>query len=212
MKRLDDNQIDRAALLNFEKTLGIMDPVVIMKQIHGGNVALVENLKTNRIPDTDGMVTDKRYIPLAVLTADCLPILLYNPQKQAIGVAHAGYKGLLNHIIENTVDVFVTAFQSDPQDIIVGIGPCIETMCYEVGSEVIEKFEKTFSEFTNMYTEKDKKTYLDLENIALQCLQKSGILKKHIEVMDICTKCDEHFYSYREGDGDRRFASIISLV
>ena len=157
------------------------------------------------------MLTRTKQIPLAVLTADCLPILLYDPKKEVIGIVHAGYKGLLNQIIGNTVQRFISDFESNPADIIVGIGPGIETMCYEVGDEVIEKFEKTFPSFENIFVEQTGKKYLDLRGIAHQCLMQEGIPKEQIENIDVCTKCSEDFYSYRGGDVNGRFASIICL-
>ncbi len=212
MKRLDDNQIDTIALRNFEQTLEIYDPVVTMKQIHSGNVTVIENLKNKHLSDTDGMITNQLYTPLAVLTADCLPLMFYDPKQNVIAVAHAGYKGLLNHIIEHTIQQFVSDFKSDPKDIIAGIGPSIERDCYEVGKDRIEEFQKAFPEFKNIFIERDNKFYLDLRSVAQQCLVKEGILKEHIEVMNICTKHDPNFYSYRRGDKEKRFASIISLI
>lgn len=212
MKNVEDRQIDRDALTTFAQTVGIMDPIVCMQQVHSGTVAVIENAEKLRIPETDGLITNKKNIPLAVLTADCLPITLYDPKNEVIGIAHAGYRGLLHHIVENTVEIFTSKFDSNPKDIIVGIGPCIETMCYEVGKEVIEQFEEAFPKFQKIYIKKDGKFYLDLRSVALQCLMNEGILKEHIEVMNICTKSDDHFYSYRGGDGDKRFASVISLV
>jgi len=212
MKREDDKQIDREALSKFAKSVGITTDIVCMKQIHGGTVSLVENTQKLVIPETDSLITDKKNIPLAVLTADCLPIMFYDPTREAIGLAHAGYQGLLNHVIENTIHSLAANFKSRPHDIIVGIGPCIERNCYEVGEELIETFQKTFPSFENIFVEKKGKYYLDLRTIAEQALRKEDILKKHIEVMDICTKCDPNFYSYRGGDGDKRFVSLISLI
>ncbi len=211
MKRLDDLQIDREALSRFANTIGITDPIVCMKQIHSGTVSLIENAKELRIADTDSLVTNKKHIPLAVLTADCLPVLFYDPKKEVIGVAHAGYKGLLNHILENTIHLFISHFESHPKDIIVGIGPSIEATCYEVGVELIEKFQETFPGFEDIFAEKGKKYFLDLRGIAQQSLMKEGILREHIEIMNMCTKSNQNFYSYRGGDGDERFASVISL-
>jgi polyphenol oxidase len=212
MKRLDNNEIDTTALFNFEQTLAIYDPVITMMQVHSRNVVVIRDLKRKRISDVDGLITDEKYIPLAVLTADCLPIMFYDPKKEVIGVAHAGYKGLLNTILENVIQRFVSDFKSDPKDIIVGIGPSIERDCYEVGKDRIEEFQKTFLEFKNIFVEKNGSFYLDLRMVAQQSLVKEGILEKHIEVMDVCTKCDPNFYSYRGGDKEKRFASIISLV
>lgn len=207
-----DLQIDITALSRFALSAGCNDEVVTMRQIHSGNISVIENTNVLRIAETDALITNKQNISLAVLTADCLPILFYDPQKEAIGIAHAGYKGLLNHIIENMVECFVSQFKSNPEDIVVGIGPGIEIMCYEVGKEVIGQFENIFPTFTNMYIKKKGKFYLNLRHIAQQCLLSKGIIKEHIEIMDICTKCDGQFYSYRGGDGEKRFASLISLI
>jgi YfiH family protein len=212
MKKNDDLQIDRAALSKFAFSVGCSDDVVVMQQIHSGNVSVITHTQQKKIAETDGLVTNQKNITLAVLTADCLPIMLYDPENEVVGISHAGYRGLLNHIIEHTVEKFVSNFTSKPEDILVGIGPSIEIMCYEVGKEVIDEFEIAFPTFKNMYSKKDGKFYLDLREIALQCLMQRGIIEEHIEIMDICTKCDEHFYSYRGGDKDKRFASVISLV
>src|SRR5258708_34113916 len=91
-----------------------------------------------------------------MLNADCLPFLFFDSKKEVIGVAHAGYRGLLNHIIEHTIERFVTDFNCNPKDILVGIGPSIEMTCYEVGEEVIDEFKKTFPTFEKMFIEKDR--------------------------------------------------------
>jgi YfiH family protein len=212
MKKNDDLQIDRAALSKFAFSVGCSDDVIVMQQIHSGNVSVITHTQQKRIAEIDGLVTNQKNIPLAVLTADCLPIMLYDHKNYVVGISHAGYRGLLNHIVEHTLEKFVSNFNSNPEDILVGIGPSIETMCYEVGKEVIDEFENVFPALKNMYVKKDGKFYLDLRKIALQCLMQQGILEEHIEIMDICTKCDEHFYSYRGGDKNKRFASMISLV
>ncbi|HWY79493.1 MAG TPA: peptidoglycan editing factor PgeF [Candidatus Sulfotelmatobacter sp.] len=211
MKRLKD-QTDRESLEKFAKKIGITGDIVCMQQIHSGSVVIIENTNELRIAETDGLLTNKKNISLAVLTADCLPILFYDPRKEVIGIAHAGYKGLLNHIIENMISNFVSYFKSDSKDIIVGIGPSIETICYQVSVELLERFQEAFPSFENIFVEKDEKFFLDLRGIAQQCLMKDGIVKEHIEIMDICTKSDPNFYSYRGGDKNDRFVSIISLL
>ncbi|HVA96429.1 MAG TPA: peptidoglycan editing factor PgeF [Candidatus Acidoferrales bacterium] len=212
IKNVESLQIDRDGLTKFAADLGITDAVVCMKQIHGGSVSIIENTNRLQISETDALITDKKHTPLAVLTADCLPILLYDPEKNVVGIAHAGYRGLLQHVIENTVKQLVTHFKSDPNDIIIGIGPSIERDCYEVGKELVQKFQEEFPSFDDIFAEKDGKYFLDLRKVAEQCLLKEGILKEHIEIMDVCTKCGPNFYSYRGGDGDKRFVSIISLI
>lgn len=211
MKQVDMLQIDRAALTKFAESAGITGDIVCMKQIHSGTVSIIENTNELQIPQTDGLVTSKKNIPLGVLTADCLPILFFDPKKEVIGVAHAGYKGLLNHIIENMISSFVTRFQSDPEDIIVGIGPGIEMLCYEVDSQRVVEFDEAFPTFKNVCSQMGGRFFFNLKKVALQCLVKEGILDEHIENMDVCTKCNSNFYSYRGKDGDNRFISIIEL-
>jgi YfiH family protein len=204
--------VDREKFAFFAKSVGIIGDIVCMRQIHSGTVRVVDDTSELRFPRTDGLVTNKKGLPLAVLTADCLPLMFYDPKKKVVAVAHAGYKGLLNQIIENTIERMVSEFASDPKDILVGIGPSIEMKCYEVGEELIEEFIKTFPTFKDMFENINDKYYLNLRSVALQCLRKEGILKENIEVMDICTKCDKNFYSYRRGDTFERFVSLISLV
>jgi copper oxidase (laccase) domain-containing protein len=136
------------------------------------------------------LITDKKNVPLAVVTADCLPVLLFDPVKKVVGVLHAGRKGLLEGVISNTVQMFEKEFGSEPKDILVGIGPGIEKKCYEVEGEMV-----------------------DIRHQAHFFLRAEGILKEHIEDLDFCTKCNmDRFYSYRGGDDTQRFASVISLV
>jgi polyphenol oxidase len=206
------SDIDREGLATFAKSIGVTGDIICMRQIHSGTVRIVQDTSDLRITQTDAMVTNNKNLPLAVLTADCLPLIFFDTKKNAIGVAHAGYKGLLNNVLENTILHFVSAFKSDPNDIIVGIGPSIEMDCYEVSEDRIEEFQKVFPKFENIYIKRAEKFFLDLRSVAQQCLVKEGILKENIEVIDICTKCDQEFYSYRRGDYEQRFVSLISLV
>ncbi len=206
-----DNTLDYANLEQFRKTVGISERVVCMQQVHGGNSAVIEDAKKQLVLEVDALITDKKGIPLAVVSADCLPIMFYDPEKQVISVVHAGYKGLLRQIIKHTLDKFRTSFKSNPRDIIVGIGPAIETKCYEVGEDVIKQFEKQFPSFQKIYTLRNGSYFLDLRGIALQCLLKEGILKEHVEISQVCTKCEDNLFSYRGGDMYRRFVSVISL-
>src|SRR5579872_5813520 len=82
----DQLDLDRENLSQFANSIGIAGDIVCMRQIHSGNVQIVEDISELRFPQTDGLITNKKNLPLAVLTADCLPVLFYNPQKQVIGV------------------------------------------------------------------------------------------------------------------------------
>ncbi len=186
----EDGSVNRENLGKFLSFQKIPERGVCMGQIHGGDVVVVSDDKNLLIENTDGLITSQRNIPLCIMTADCLPILFFDQEKQAIGVAHAGRKGLSGGIIKNTIEKFKKEFRSDPKNIFVGIGPGIEEKCYEVDGK-----------FTN------------IRKIANDQLLDLGISPENIENIDICTRCDEkEFYSFRRGDKNERFVSTISLV
>lgn len=208
----DDGSLHFANLMKFAKTQKFSAMPISMNQVHGTTVAMIENDRELVLPATDSMITNKKNLPLTIVTADCLPILFYDPKNKAIGVAHAGRKGLAAGIIAEIIAVMQSAYDSDPKDIIVGIGPSIEKDCYEVDEKIVKGFEEAFPEFDGVFEKKAKKYFLDLRATAQQSLQKEGILEEHIEISEVCTKCDARFYSYRRGDKMGRFATIISLV
>jgi len=185
----EDGSINKKNLKNFLESLGLAKNSVSMGQIHSGNVEIVSTNTKTIFKNTDGLITNRKDIFLCVLTADCLPVLFYNPKNKIIGIAHCGRKGLQNKIIENIIDKFKSVFGSDPKNIIVGIGPGIEKKCYEVDGKLI-----------------------DIIKIATESLLRTGIRQKNIEIIDICTKCNmREFYSYRGGNKYKRFASVICL-
>ncbi len=186
----EDGSVNRNNLNKFLKASNLPHNPVCMGQVHGGDVAVVENSNQFIVNNTDGLITNKKDVPLCVLTADCLPIILFDPKKQIAGIVHAGLKGLQNGIIKNMIKKFKDSFKSDPSDIIVGIGPGIEKKCYEVDGSLV-----------------------DIKKIAIDSLQNLGIKPANIESIDTCTKCnDKDFYSYRNGDIYPRFATVVSLV
>lgn len=186
----EENSINRNNLNKFLTVLNLPLNAICMGQVHGGNVETIKNDKQLLIKNTDGLITDKKNIPLCIVVADCLPVLFFDKKRQIIGVAHAGRKGLMAGIIANTLNKFVEEFKSDTKDIIVGIGPGIEKHCYKVNGE-----------------------YVDIRQIAINQLLRSGIDKSNIESLDVCTKCNkEELYSYRNGDIFNRFVAVISLI
>lgn len=209
----EDGSIHHANMMKFGLTAGVKSLAIAMGQIHSGNVAIVENEREIVVPNIDGLITNNKKLALAVVTADCLPILLYDPHKDVIAVVHAGSKGLLKDIIRNMMMRLIVEFGSDPKSIVVGIGPAIEQKCYEVGLDLIEQYKEALPSFKKIIEEKDGKYYLDLRAVAVQSLMKEGILEKNIEVADLCTKCNsDTLYSYRNGDTNGRFVSLIGFA
>ena len=206
------------------EALGIqLNQFTFARQIHSGNVRVVSDElrgsgstdQEDAMEDTDAMVTDTPGICLIVLVADCVPMLFFDPNRRAIGVAHAGWRGTLQSVASNTVKTMKEAFGSCPADIMVGIGPSIGPCCYRVGPEVISQARsglKGSSEFIVDESNGGEGSF-DLWKANLEGLLHEGIERKNIEIAGMCT-CHEPdlFFSYRSQRGDTgRFAAGIML-
>jgi YfiH family protein len=146
---------------------------------------------------------------LNILTADCVPILLYDTKKEVVAAIHAGWRGTHMHIVTKTVQKMIDTFNSNPKDIIAGIAPSIGRCCYEVGEDVAEHF----FDMPQSFTRKDEKYMLDLPLINKEQLLIAGLKEESIEMSHICTSCNvERFFSYRKEQGcSGRFMSTIGL-
>ena len=208
---------DRKTLTDFEVfadrlNIGAED-IVGMNQVHGRSVTWVgDREKGHILKRTDGLLSTKKNVFLCATAADCLPILFYDTQMGYFGAAHAGWKGLLLEIPVVMIKEFVKK-GSDPSNIVVGIGPSIGVCCYEVDGERAVLFTKQFKDAGEEFViERNGRTFLDLQKLAVWQLTQSGVQQKQIEVVNLCTADNnELFYSYRKGDKDC-FAAIIGRV
>lgn len=203
-------------------TLGIpLSNFTVSKQIHDCNVEVItEDLRGDgafqaTMHEADAMVTDIPDICLMVLQADCVPILFFDSKKKVIGIAHAGWRGTVRFVAQNTVRVLREKYRSSAHDILVGIGPSIGPCCYEVGLEAFEQIKKTFHNGKDcIYHEtSDNKAYFDLWEANKVQLVQMGIPEKNIEISRICTCCNHClFFSYRHQKGETgRFGAGIML-
>ena len=185
-------------------------------QAHTANVAAVTPElagrggldKTLRLPDTDGLITDLPRTPLAVMTADCVPVLLADPVQRAVAAVHAGWRGSATGIPGAAVRAMQQQYGSRPRDIVALIGPHIQACCYEVGPDVTRRVNEPAA-----IEKRGKSTFLDLAQWNQRLLRNAGLLKKNIYTTAWCTACHtEMFYSYR-ADKKRRGsnASLIAL-
>ena len=209
----------------FAEAIGIpLNQFTIARQIHSGNVRIIsDELKgsgstnhENAIKDTDAMVTNVEGICLAILVADCVPILFFDPVQRAIGVAHAGWKGTLEFIAQKTVMAMEKAFGSLAEDVVVGIGPSIGPCCYKVGPDIISQVEIIFHTKKEYILNESKsgEGYFDLWKANLDQLLHAGIERKNIEMAMRCT-ChnSDLFFSYRHQKGvTGRFCPGITLL
>jgi YfiH family protein len=189
---------------------------IVANQTHSDHIHIITEPVTQGwegladvIEDCDALITNQKSVVLTILTADCVPILLYDIEKQVIAAIHAGWKGTQAEIVAKTVAKMQKIFNTNPQDIIAGIAPSIGRCCYEVGEDVA----KYFSHIPHAYRPKNDKYMLDLPAINKKQLIDAGVQEAHIEMSNICTACKvDRFFSYRKEAGcSGRFMSMITL-
>ncbi|KKO20602.1 MAG: peptidoglycan editing factor PgeF [Candidatus Brocadia sp.] len=200
-----------------------LDNFTFARQVHGGNVKIItEDLRgsgafqeSTAISDADAMITNIPQICLMVLQADCVPFLFFDTKRKVIGVAHAGWRGTLRMIAQNTIKVFMEKFCCSPDDILVGVGPSIGPCCYEIGPETTAEIRKVFG-YENTYLRNENtlgKRHFNLWEANKRQLIHMGIPEKNIEIARICTQCNHTlFFSYRHHNtGTGRFGAGIML-
>jgi len=187
-------------------------PLVFMRQVHGHRVIKVTKSflrETQGVCEGDALVTDLPRVQLAVRTADCLPIFLYDPVNKCIGLAHAGWKGTHTRIVVETLNVMRREWGTDAKDLLVAFGPSIHACCYEVGPE----FREYFKHFPETILERGGRFYLDLPLTNEKQLLKEGVKDAHVRDCPICTCCREDCFSFRrEKEKAGRHLSLIMLL
>lgn len=184
------------------------DECIKVEQVHGNRMTLLQNGEKKYFPGSDGLVTDQALF-LAIRTADCLPILLYEPNKKIHAAVHAGWKGLFAGIVKNAIKA-MKKLKANSQSIVVTIGPHIGKCCYNVSRERILRFQKAGYHINKACQLNEGNWYLDLAELAVSDLLFEGILKKNIDILPACTSCNKMFDSYRrDGVNCGRIWSII---
>jgi len=197
-----------ANIFGFERS-----QMVSPKQTHSKNIGIVQSTH-DIFPDTDALVTNIPGICIFVRTADCVPVLLFDPVQKAAAAIHSGWKSTVQEISKHTIEIMQKEYGTNPKDIVAGIGPSIGPKVYEVGPEVIELFYKQFGIDHILKPIKDSdKGLLNLWEANKQILLNCGIPENQIEVAEICTYSNpELFYSARrEGVKTGRLATGIMI-
>ncbi len=186
-------------------------------QTHTANVRVIssyEDLKA-RITETDALVTGLPEICLSVLTADCVPLLLYDPQKKVVAAVHAGWRGTVQSITLEAVDVMKEQFGCRSQNILAGIGPSIGPENYQVGYNVVKAVQNNtyIHDGSVLQMQNHGKALLDLWEANRQQLLIGGLKEDHIEQARICTfESHETFFSARRlGNPCGRFAAGVMV-
>ena len=201
-------------------------PLVTLRQVHSDIIHFVDSPAESQLVG-DGLITATPGLMLGIQTADCLPIILVDPKRRAVGVFHAGWRGTVKRIVEKGVGEMRRQFGSRPRDLKAAIGPGVHGCCYEVGAEVREKFESQFAYAEKLFREVEesdpvrekypmlfltarapghsvlpKRIFLDLVEANRQQLLAVGVPARNIEASPLCTSCrTDLLFSYRAEKG-----------
>ena len=187
--------------LSFQKALRrrLLDPVV-GEQVHGTHAACVGRLHAGTrwqgnepaLQATDALATDTLFLPLVTLVADCLAIALVDPVSRTAAAVHAGWRGLADGVLENTLAAMNRTWGTVSEDVVAWIGPSIGPCCYEVGPEVAEHFP------ASSVAGAGDRSHLDLRDAARRRLVSAGLISENLAGLDLCTSCEtELFFSHR---------------
>ena len=212
-------------------------PLVTLRQVHSDVIHFVDSLPESQLAG-DGLITNTPGLLIGIQTADCLPIILVDTTRHAVGVFHAGWRGTVKRIVEKGVGEMHRRFGSRPRDLKAAIGPGIHGCCYEVGADVREKFDSQFAYAGKLFREVEerdpvrdkypmlfltarppghsvlpKKIFLDLVEANRQQLLAVGVPAKSIEASPLCTRCrPDLLFSYRAEKGKTgRMMGVVGI-
>lgn len=190
------------------------DSLADLWQVHSADVVVADSPNGERahLGQADTLITDQPNVTLFLRFADCVPILLLDPLRRAIGVVHAGWRGTLKKAVGAAVAAMSQRYGSRPGDILAGIGPSIGPCHYAVGPEVVEQVRQAFGAAADALLPPNFAGYhLDLWAANEAALRQAGV--EQIEVAAVCTYChSDDFFSHRaQGARTGRFGALIGL-
>lgn len=211
--------------------------LVTLKQIHSSHIHVLEGAPQGVLVG-DGVITDRPGLLLSIQTADCVPVLLVDPRRRAVGAFHAGWRGTAKRIVEKGVGMMAMMYGSEPGDLRAAIGPCIGQCCYAVGPEVVEEFHSQFDYagelFQDIFDDDPVKTkypllfltarapghgpvgkqpHLDLVAANRRQLLAAGVPTENIWASGLCTGCNtDRLFSHRKEDGfTGRMMAVVGI-
>jgi len=205
----------------FRAAIGCAEgPLVKNHQVHGTLVRSVTaaDAEPPELPapiDADGLVTDEAGVTLTVFSADCLPVLFYDPVRACIAAVHAGWRGTAAGIAAEAVKAMTQRYGCDAKNIRAAIGPGISHCCFETTGDVPAALREHLGEVAGscITDHRSGKFHVDLKKANLLWLERAGLDRGHISVCDACTACDlDTFWSHRRtGNSRGSMAAMICL-
>ena len=216
-----DNVEHQSENLNLLKKKLNSTDLIIPFQTHGTEIGIINEdfiqknfaERADLLNGVDALITKEPNVCIGVTTADCVPLIFYDPQLEVIAVAHAGWRGTCGRIAEKVVKRMQEEFGSHPQHINVVIGPSISGTVYNVGNELIDNFSSAGFPVAEIFNTNNELIYLDLWKANQWLLESMGVPADHIKISEICTYTQhEKFFSARRlGLKSGRMLSAIML-
>jgi len=182
-------------------------------QVHSADVVHAQAPRGQQaLVQADAVITSNPQVTLLMRFADCVPIFLYDPARQAVGLVHAGWLGTARQIVAQTVRAMRDAFGSQPADLLAGLGPSIGPDHYAIGDDVVQAIRRALGPLSDeLLTVRESRTCLDLWLANRRLLEGEGV--ESIEVAGLCTACHlDDWYSHRaEGGKTGRFGALMAL-
>ena len=201
----DDPKTVSQNVCDLKLAVGIHDGrIVTMRQVHGDKIVEVSDRSLKEAGEADGVITRERDIFLAVLTADCVPILLVAPKNKIVAAVHAGWRGTFAGIAQPMVRRFEQQYGIVPSELEVALGPAIGVCCYEVKDDVAKPLMKKWGSLTTPSIQvREGKSFVNLRRLNRDILRAAGVPGNQLHEIGPCTSCaPEEFFSYRRQGGE----------
>ena len=192
---------------DFFLSLGIDTRDVLgAEQIHSPKVEIVSSQSPEIVRGVDALVTQEAGIFLSVTVADCVPVFFYETDKRIVGIAHAGWRGISEGIVGNTITRMME-FGGDLAQTHIALGPGIGTCHFEIGEDVA----KIFSGYEKHIIRREEKIYADLKKIIFDQAEAQGVDPANMALSDKCTFCDRKYFSYRR-DRPEEVKAMVAVI
>jgi hypothetical protein len=187
----------------------LAERLVLPEEIHSARVhACVSSDGGSIRLGVDALVAVHPELIAIIYAADCMPILLADDKTGAVAAIHAGRRGLLSNIVDNTMAALTANASATPSTVIVALGPALRVCCHEIREDIFPELEKA-----GWMQERDQRYYLDLVGGCRDALIAAGIAHSQIEDCEVCTYCDSRFFSARRRTADdERGASFAAMI
>ena len=183
--------------------------VVSADLVHGKKIKVVSSLdKSREVSNTDGLITNEKDVCLTVTVSDCLPIFFFEPKQGIIGLAHAGWRGVLANIAKEMIDKIISEYSVEASSIQVYIGPHIKDCHFEIQNDILEKF----SLYPEAIIRRGERVFINLSHIIISQLNSLGLRNDNIEIDSDCTYCSNKYFSFRRDKTSDVVAQIAYII